>query len=154
MIETQQNGHNFDVYSSIRNNKINSDKGRLSVHERIEIEDKLKDSLRQCCNHTSFFDDSLFHIKNEILLIDTFNFFSASCICKSKHAITVVNKLINLSCTSGKYDIITVQSIRTHKNSFIITLKHSKTEEAVDFKFQLIANYPPKLIEVKRWHLE
>lgn len=154
MRDIRERGRNFDTYSSLRNNKISSYGKGIDLIERIKIETKLKDSLRECCGHQSFFDDRLFHLATNILLVDTFNFFKSSCLYSTYGSVVIVNRLIGFECIPEKYDVVFLQSIRVYKNNFIITLRHIYSDQSIDFKFEIISNEIPKLIKVERCYLE
>lgn len=146
-------GYEYNVYSNAID-KIKRINPRIDKVSMLKLEDKLRDSLRTCCQHSSFFNDSLFHLKGKILLIDTFNFFSNSCIDNKHLGVLIVNDEINLSCSSEVYTIIELKSIRVYQNGFIIRLRHSKSKNEVDFHFELIANHQPKLDKVSQGYIE
>lgn len=164
MNEFKQRGEHFEIYTSLVDTRIKSGHYESNSRNLREFETKIKDSLMKQWNYTSLFDDSLFHVDGEILLIDTFNFFSPYCVINNDYHITVINRNVDLKlCPNGKPNVITVQAIRVYKNHFIITLRYSKSREirdftktpqAVDVKFELIANFPPILVDVERWYLE
>jgi len=149
-----QKGREYNIYSSIMTDRIKAAKAESNAKVRIGISDHIRDSLSKCCQYESFFDDSLFHLKDKILLVDTFNFFSNYCAGSKKIGVTIINNIVDWPCSTTSQSIIELKSIKVYKNNFIITMKHPNSDLAVQFLFELIANFPPRLEKVEQGFVE
>lgn len=143
----------YEIYSSIMKAKMKVSPTGVTSKNRVKVADKVIDSLNRCCGYKVFFDDMLFHVGKNIVIIDTFNFFDSHCMI-SKFNVSVLNKLIDFSCASDSYDIIQLKSVRVYRNRFIIALQHLRSSNEVYFAFELVANYPPRLDEITKGYLE
>ncbi|RZJ48626.1 MAG: hypothetical protein EOO44_20555 [Flavobacterium sp.] len=94
----------------------------------------------------SVFDDSIFHMSDKILLIDTFRFFDKSCMFNENQNIQIIYDIKDTLYYLKEYeDIVMLKSIRCFDRYFIIALQHINSTAEPHFFFNLKANYPPVL---------
>jgi hypothetical protein len=141
--------HQFASFSSIVKREVEAANREKRVFSRVKLNRRIIDSLVGCCGYQFFFDDNIFHVeKNKIILVDTFKFFDNICNAVKEYGIIVANKKFEGNVNSCLNNVVELQSIKVYNNYFIIALRHINSENEIHFYFEMIAGLPPKLYKV------
>ncbi len=138
-----------DKFIELEKNK----KGQIKLVKASDFLDKsLIDSLIKVADSTLFFDDNMFHIKKNVLLIDTIGFFSVGYLKSNKINFTVVrgigsNNMEKKLCFN---DTIRLQSVRVKGYMFVLRMRHYKSTYDIDYMFQRIGFRIPELAHISR----
>ena len=137
----------YNTYLSIKDSvKVERDKkGQIKIINNSRLPSKQVDSLVKYCNYITIFNDSLFHLKKRVLLIDTFYFFNDTCHIIDDMNFTIVKDINAVKSKIPFDDTIKLKSIRVYRNNFVLAMQHSRSLYEAHFYFRLVANLPPRL---------
>jgi hypothetical protein len=114
---------------------MNEENGKFEIQvKELYKKDAFLDSILKLSNIVEIIEvsnDSIFYLNDEIILIDTFRFFTSKCNCKiNTRKISVINNLSKLS-NSNNNNFITISSLDNYRGYSCIFLKDSRSEEKV-----------------------